>query len=88
MTALAVLQEHKEDTTMMTVAPLKDIAMVVTPGSGGQRCGGQWGTSGGTWLVLQLVDGVSDAGPWFEESADMVVTQTLVTLDDCRARVE
>ena len=44
--------------------------------------------SGGTGLVLRLANGTTVAAPWFEGSADMVVSQTPVILDDCRAQAK
>jgi hypothetical protein len=85
MTAPVVPSECKEDVTMVVSAPLKDAAVVAAAGGGRQHRGrGLGATPGGAWLVLWLADDASDAAPWFEGSADVVMAQTPVTLDDCR----
>ena len=80
---------------MVAVAPLKDAAVVAAPGGGGQRRGGRLGAtpwwsrqSGGAWLVLRLANGAAAAVPRFEGRAVVVVLQTPVMLEDCRARAE
>ena len=89
MTAPVVPTEREEDATVVVAAPLKDTAVVAATGGGAQRRGGRLGaTPGGAWLVLRLADGASDVAPWFEGSAAVIVAQTPVTLDDCRAQAE
>jgi hypothetical protein len=89
MTAPVVPPERKEDITVVVAEPLKDAAVVVAAGGGRKSRGGRLGAApGGAWLVLRLADGASDAAPRFEGSANVVMAQTPVTLDDCCVQAE
>ena len=73
---------------MVAEVPLEDAAVVATPGGGGKCRGGRLWQSGGTWLVMCLVDSASNAAPQFKGSAASVVAEMPFTLDVCRVQTE